>query len=196
MCVQPVLCPFDDLEELFRLRGTLQFRLAFSLADPKDGVVGVGIDGLVVQTLLPTEGKGVNNRQKLSDVVRAVHGTIVKHAITRLQIDGLIFHWARIARACCINSPSVSPYFQRQWKYGVMTICRGIYKLCHQLLHALRHLDAQQTHAILDNLGDVLCQHQAHGLDVLVGLVEDGVIVIELVENFRQFIAVVGDATR
>ena len=62
-----------------------------------------------------------------------------------------------------------------------------------RLLHSLRYLDTQQTHTVLDNLCYVLGQHQAYGLLLLIGLVEDREVVVELVEYLRQLIAVVGD---
>ena len=63
-------------------------------------------------------------------------------------------------------------------------------------LHALGDLDAEERHGVLDNLCHVLRQHEAHGLLLLVGLVEDAVVVIELVEDLRQLVALVGNARR
>ena len=62
------------------------------------------------------------------------------------------------------------------------------------LLHAFGYLDAEEAHTVPDNLGNVLGQHEAHGLLLLVGFVEDRIIVIELVEHLCQFVALVGDA--
>jgi hypothetical protein len=62
------------------------------------------------------------------------------------------------------------------------------------LLHALRHLDAEQRHTVLDGLAHVGGEHQAEGLG-LVGLSrEDAVVVVELVEELGELVAVVGDA--
>ena len=126
MGVEPVFSSGDDLEERFRLGITLKFCLTFTLLNPEDGVVRIAIDDLVVQTLIPAKGEGMDDGQKFPDIVGAMDRTIVEYTIARLQVDGLIFHRTRIATAGCIHSPSVSPYFQRQWKYGIMTICRGI----------------------------------------------------------------------
>ena len=54
--LKPILGTGYDLEKLFCLRRALQLGLAFTLRDPKDGIVGVRINGLVVQALIPTEG--------------------------------------------------------------------------------------------------------------------------------------------
>ena len=56
MGIEPLLGSQNDLIELFCLRGTLKLGLTFALLNPEDGVVRVGIDGLVVQALIPTEG--------------------------------------------------------------------------------------------------------------------------------------------
>ena len=61
-------------------------------------------------------------------------------------------------------------------------------------LHTLGHFDAEEAHAVADDLGHVAGQHQTHLLLGLVGFVQDGVVVVELVEDLRQFVDVVGDA--
>ena len=61
-------------------------------------------------------------------------------------------------------------------------------------LHSLRHFDAQQGHAVLDDLGHVAGNDQTRLLLALVLLVEDGVVVVELVEHLGQLVAVVGNA--
>ena len=61
-------------------------------------------------------------------------------------------------------------------------------------LHALRHLDTEQRHAVLQRLANVLSKNEAHHL-LLFGVgTEDRVVVVELVECLCQLIAVVGDA--
>ena len=66
----------------------------------------------------------------------------------------------------------------------------------YRTLHALRNLNTQESHTVLQDLRYVLGQHQADGLLLLVRLVQDGVIVIELVEHLGQLVAVVGNAGR
>ena len=74
------------------------------------------------------------------------------------------------------------------------------YPLCHLVayfliyLHALRHLYAEQRHAVLQRLANVLCQNETHNLLLLRLGVEDGVVVVELVERLCELVAVVGDA--
>ena len=60
--------------------------------------------------------------------------------------------------------------------------------------HAFGDFDAKETHAVLDDFGNVLGKHETDGLLLLVGLVEDRIVVIELVEHLGQFVAVVGNA--
>lgn len=97
MGVEPVFCSGNDLEERFRLGVALKFCLAFALLNPEDGIVRIAVDGFVVQTLIPAKGKGMDDGEKLPDVVGAVDRTIVEHTIACLQVDGLIFHRPRVA---------------------------------------------------------------------------------------------------
>ena len=53
MGVKPVLGSGDNLIELFCLRCALQFCLALALLYPEDGIIGVAVDGLIVQALIP-----------------------------------------------------------------------------------------------------------------------------------------------
>ena len=69
--LQPVFGTGNDLEKGFCLGVTLQFGLALPLLYPEDCVVGVAIDGLVMQTFLPTKRQGMHNSQELPDVVGA-----------------------------------------------------------------------------------------------------------------------------
>ena len=126
MGLEPVFSTGYDLEEGFCLGRALEFGLTLALGDPEDGIVGVAVDGLVVQALVPAESEGMNDSQELPDVVRAMHRTIVEHLITRLQVDGLIFHRPRIPTTGCIHRPSIGPYLHRKRKYGVVAIRRRI----------------------------------------------------------------------
>ena len=97
VCLEPVLCSENDLKELFCLRVSLQFGLAFSLLNPEDGIVGIGIDGLVVKSLLPGQCQSVDNSEEFTYVVRAVDRAIMKYLCPCSQVDGLVFHGTRIA---------------------------------------------------------------------------------------------------
>lgn len=110
VCTEPVFSSGDDLIELFGLRCALQCRLAFSLLHPENGIVAVGIDGLVLDALLVHQGEGMDNGEKLSDVVGAVHRTEVEYLRTGLQVDALIFHRAGIAGAGGVYRPCVGDY--------------------------------------------------------------------------------------
>ena len=196
VCLQPFLCSRNDLIELFRLRIPLQCGLAFVFLNPEDGIIGIGIDGLVVKPLIPAKGKGMNDGEKLSDVIGAMNGTKVEHTLACLQIDSLVLHGSGIAGAGCIHSPCIGTYFHRQWTYGVVAVIGRV--LSHHLLtislHSLWNFDTQQAHAILDDLGYVLRQHQTEESLLLIWFVQDGVVMIELVEHLCELVAVVGDA--
>ena len=124
--IEPQLGSRNDLIELFCLRRTLEFSLALALLNPENGIVGVRIDSLVVQTLIPTEGKRMNDGEELPDVISAVNRTEMKHLIARLQIDGLIFHRPGITRTSGIHSPSVCPYFRMQRQDSIVAIIRRV----------------------------------------------------------------------
>lgn len=113
-------------KSLFRLGVALKFCLTFALLNPEDGIVRIAVDNLVVQTLIPAKGKGMNDGEKLPDVVGAVDRTIVEHTIACLQVDGLIFHRTWVARACSIHSPRICPYLWGQGQNRVVAVCRGI----------------------------------------------------------------------
>ena len=61
-------------------------------------------------------------------------------------------------------------------------------------LHTLRNLDAEESHTVLDDFGDIAGEDKAEGTLLLVGLVEDAVVMIELVEDLGELVAVVGNA--
>ena len=111
--LQPVLCSCNHLKKWLGLFISLQFGLALALLYPEDGIIAVGVDGLVVESLVPAECQCMDDGEKFPDVIRAVHRTIVEHAGTCLQVYGLVFHRSRISRACCIHRPSVCPHLRR-----------------------------------------------------------------------------------
>lgn len=193
MGVQPLLGTQNDLIEFLRLRRALELCLTLALLNPENSVIRVAVDGLVVQALIPAEREGVNDGQKLPDIVGAVDRSEMKHPIARLQVDGLILHRPGITATGRIHSPRIRPYVRMQRQYGIVAIIRRIL-LVHSILHALRHLDAKQTHTILDNLSYILSQHEAEELLLLIRLVENRVVVVELIEHLGELVTVVGDA--
>ena len=81
---EPLLSSQNNLIEFLRLWGALELGLTLALLNPEDGVVRVGIDGLVVQTLIPAKGEGVYNSKELPDIIRAMNRAEVKHLIACL----------------------------------------------------------------------------------------------------------------
>ena len=113
VCLQPLLCTGNHLKEGLRRRGMLELGLTLPLRHPEDGIIAVGVDGLVVESLVPAECQCMDDGEKFPDVIRAVHRTIVEHAGTCLQVYGLVFHRPRISRTRCIHRPSVCPHLRR-----------------------------------------------------------------------------------
>ena len=107
MGAEPVLGSGDDLVELFGLGSALQFGLALFLAYPELGIHAVAINYLVGNALLLHQGEGVDDGEKLADVVGAVDRTIVENLGTGLKVDALVFHRTGIAGTGGIHSPGV-----------------------------------------------------------------------------------------
>ena len=122
VCLQPLLCTGNHLKEGLRRRGMLELGLTLPLRHPEDGIIAVGVDGLVVKSLLPSQCQCVDNSKEFTYIIGAVDRSEVKHPRTRLQVDGLIFHRARIARAGSIHSPRVCPYLWRQGQNRVVAV--------------------------------------------------------------------------
>ena len=196
MCLQPLFGAEDNLVKFFCFGGAFQLGLTLAFLHPEDGIVRVAVDGLTVESLLPAESQGMHDGEEFPDIIRAFDRTIVEHAIARLKVYRLVFHGSRIAGAGCVHSPCIGTYLHRQWKYGVVAII-GRVLIRHLLtigLHSLWNFDTQQAHAILDDLGYVLRQHQTEESLLLIWFVQDGVVMIELVEHLCELVAVVGDA--
>ena len=69
--VQPVFCTGNQLEQVLVFGVGLQFGLALLLSNPQLRVDRVAIDR-VTEVFLFLPGKGMNDSQKLADIVRAV----------------------------------------------------------------------------------------------------------------------------
>ena len=191
VCLQPAFGTGDDLKKGFSLRVAFQFCLTLALLNPEDGIVGVAVNDFVMETLVPAQGEGMYDGEKLPDVVRTMHGTIVEDTIARLKIDGLILHGSGIAAAGGIHGPCVCLYLHRQRQYSIMAI---IWRVLSHILHTFRDFNAQEGHRTLDDLGDVFGEHEAEKTLLLIRLVENRVVVIELIKYLREFVAVVGNA--
>jgi len=118
---EPILGTGDDLIELLGLRSTLQFGLALFLAYPELGIHAVAINYLVGNALLLHQGEGVDDGEKLADVVGAVDRTIMENLGTGLKVDALVFHRTGIAGTGGIHSPSVGSYLVGQRQNGIVS---------------------------------------------------------------------------
>ena len=110
VAAEPVFGTGDDLIELLGLRSALQFGLALFLAYPELGIHAVAINYLVGNALLLHQGEGVDDGEKLADVVGAVDRTIMENLGTGLKVDALVFHRTGIAGTGGIHSPGVGYY--------------------------------------------------------------------------------------
>ena len=123
---KPVFGTGNDLIEWFGVLVALELGLAFAVAHPEDSVIGVRIDYLVGDALLLHECQGMDNGQKLTDVVGAVHRAIVKHPCPCSQVYALVLHWSRVSRAGCVYSPGVGLHFGGEGKNGVVAVRRRV----------------------------------------------------------------------
>ena len=122
----------------FRFRCSLQLSFAFPFRHPEDGVVRVAVYRLVGQPLLLHQRQGMDDSEKLTDVVGALHGSEVEHLLPGLQVYGLILHGARVAAAGCIYSPSVSGDLHGQRQHRVVSVCRWVLYVHCLLLYAAK----------------------------------------------------------
>lgn len=132
MRAQPCLGACYYLVELFGLRCALELGLALALLYPQNGVVRVGIYRLARYALLVEQRQGVYDGEKLAYVVSAVYGSEVEHLRSGGEVDSLILHRARIARAGCVYSPSVRRHLHRERQHGVVTVIGRVLH-CHTM---------------------------------------------------------------
>ena len=118
---EPVFGTGDDLIELLGLRSALQLGLALLLVYPELGIHAVAVDYLVGNAFLGHQGEGVDDGEKLADVVGAVDRTIVENLGTGLKVDALVFHRTWIAGTGGIHSPSVGSYLVGQRQNGIVS---------------------------------------------------------------------------
>ena len=123
---QPVLGAGDDLMELGRPGVAHQRSLALALLDPQRRIVGVGVDDLPLDASLLHERQGVDNSEKLSDIVCPVDRAIVEHLLARLQVDAPILHRAWIARTGRIDRPGIGIDLWGQRQDGIVAPGGGI----------------------------------------------------------------------
>ena len=201
VCAEPKFSTGNDVEETSGLLVARQGGLAFLLRYPEYGIVTVGIDGLSDSFSLH-ERQGMDDGEELSDVVGAVNRTEMEDLSASSQVDSAIFHTAWVAGACRVYRPRIGTHPHGKGEHRIIAVGRWVlweFFLGHGnravvVLHPLGHLDAQQTHAVADNLRHVGSKYQAH-LFLCLGVgIEDAVVVVELVELLGEFIAVVGDA--
>ena len=111
----------DDLKELFGLGVAHKFGLALPLVHPQYGVVAVGIYRLLKSALLH-QRKGVDNGEKLSDVVCAMDRAEMEHLFARGQVYATVFHRAGIAAARRVHRPSIGSHAHGQWQNSVVAV--------------------------------------------------------------------------
>ena len=174
MRFQPNFRPPDEFQSFLRFGVLFQFCLTLLLLHPYLRVDRVGIYHLIPYALSLHQCQSMNYCKELAYIVGAFYRTEMEYPCSCLQVNTLILHRSGISRTRGINSPS---------------------SLLHlHSLHPFRHLDAEQSHTVLDSLGNVGSYHQAHLLLLLRLCVEDREVVIELVECLSQLIAVIGYA--
>src|SRR3712207_838065 len=135
MRAQPCLGTGDNLIEGLGGGSTLQLGLTLLFLDPQNGVITVGINDFITNTLLLHQGQRMDDGQELTDIVGTLHRPEMKHPGTRLQVDSLILHGAGIARAGRIYRPCVGFHLQRQGQHRIVTPIGRIRKgviVCHK----------------------------------------------------------------
>ena len=79
-----------------------------TLLDPRDGVAAVGVDRQLGLPRLSAEGQGVDDGQKLADVVRALrHGADVEELAAAGHMHAAILYVARVTAARRIDGQAL-----------------------------------------------------------------------------------------
>ena len=99
----------DDFVEFFGFGRMFEFGLAMFFMDPRHCRETIGIDDFIGDSALFHQCEGVDNRQKLADVVRAENGSEMEYLFARRKVDALVFHLSRIARTSGIDGPGGGP---------------------------------------------------------------------------------------
>ena len=82
----------------------------------------------------------MDNGQKLPNIIRTFYRTEMEHAIARLQVYRLVFHWSWISTAGSIYSPRVCPYLHGQGQHRVVSVVRRVLHLFYCLLRLSRNM--------------------------------------------------------
>ena len=96
--------------ELFGARGARQLRATLLAAHPRNGGGRIGINGHF-RALLVQEGEGVDDGEKLADVVRAVDGAEMKDLARFGEEDAAVFHRTGIAGAGGVDTERLEAHF-------------------------------------------------------------------------------------
>ena len=89
MDAQPLLGTTDDFVEFFGFGCMLKFCLAMFFMNPRHRRETVGVDDFIGDSALFHQCEGVDNRQKLADVVRAENGSEMEHLFARRKVDAM-----------------------------------------------------------------------------------------------------------
>lgn len=106
--VEPCLGTADEVEDGGVGCGGGELRATVTLLDPRDGVAAVGVDRQLGLPRLGAEGQGVDDGQKLADVVRALrHRADVEELAAAGYMHAAILHVARVAAARRIDGQAL-----------------------------------------------------------------------------------------
>ena len=117
--VEPCLGPADEVEDGGIGSGRGELRATVTLLDPRNGVAAVGVDRQLGLTRLGAEGKGVDDGQKLADVVRALrHRADVEELAAAGHMYAAILHVAWVAAARRIDGQALRNAGSDGLRYG------------------------------------------------------------------------------
>ena len=106
--MEPCLGTTDEVKDGGVGCGGGELRATVTLLDPRDGVAAVGVDRQLGLPRLSAESQGVDDGQKLADVVRALrHRADVEELAAAGYMHAAILHVARVAAARRIDGQAL-----------------------------------------------------------------------------------------
>lgn len=118
MCLEPSFGPVEQVEEFGIAGGGIKFGVGFFLTNPSNGGARVGIHRNITAFLVE-EREGMNNGQKLANVVRPVgirpHG---EQFLAGGQVNTLVLHIAGGRVPGCIDHETI--FIRLPYKHAVL----------------------------------------------------------------------------
>ena len=117
VCLEPRFGTLDELKEFFGLFSTIKQGLARLLAHPTDSRAAIAVDNHL-EPLLVEHGQGVDDGEKLANIIGAVYGAEVKYLLAVAEVYTTVLHRARVAATRGIYGKGIALHYGGQCVEG------------------------------------------------------------------------------